>query len=133
MSPGYEADMGYDKVNLHDVTDSAAEHGLGELQEARFPREAVASEDSGFAHIKVKPGQRQPFAHKHGEAEELHVILTGAGTMKIDDELVAVGALDVIRVDPGSARAFEAGDDGLEYLVFSPRHGGDAEIVKDFW
>ena len=33
--------MGYDKVNLAEVTDSAAEHGLGELQEARFPRTAV--------------------------------------------------------------------------------------------
>ena len=125
--------MGYDKVNLGDVTDQAAEHGFGELQEARFPRDDVGTEASGLAHIKVKPGQRQPFAHKHAEAEELHVILAGAGTMKIDDELVAVAARDVIRVDPDSARAFEAGDEGLEYLVFSPRHGGDAEIVKDFW
>ena len=54
--------MGYDKVNLGDVTDQAAEHGFGELQEARFPREDVGTEASGLAHIKVKPGQRQPFA-----------------------------------------------------------------------
>ena len=125
--------MGYDKVNLSDVTDSAAEHGLGELQEARFPREDVGTESTGFAHIRVKRGQRQPFAHKHATAEELHVILSGSGTMKVDDELVAVGALDIIRVDPASTRAFEAGDDGLEYLVFSPRRANDAEIVKDFW
>src|SRR5215207_9874695 len=125
--------MGYDKVNLGEVTDAAAEHGLGELQEARFPREVVGTEASGLAHIKVKPGQRQPFAHRHGQAEELHVILSGSGTMKIDDALVPVGPLDVVRVDPASARGFEAGAEGLEYLVFSPRHGGDAEIVKDFW
>jgi mannose-6-phosphate isomerase-like protein (cupin superfamily) len=125
--------MGYDKANLSEVTDVAAEHGLGELQEARFPRETVGTEASGLAHIRVKPGQRQPFAHKHGKAEELHVILSGAGTMKIDDELVPVGPRDVIRVDPGSTRAFEAGEEGLEYLVFSPRHADDAEIVKDFW
>ena len=31
-----------------------------------------------------------------------------------------------------STCVFEAGGDGLEYLVFSPRHEGDAEIVKDF-
>ena len=53
--------------------------------------------------------------------------------MKVDDELIEVGPLDVIRVDPASARAFAAGGEGLEYVVFSPRHGGDAEIVKDFW
>ena len=114
--------MGYDKVNLGDVTDQAAEHGFGELQEARFPREDVGTEASGLAHIKVKPGQRQPFAHRHGEAEELHLIIAGSGTMKVDDELIEVGPLDVIRVDPASARAFEAGGDGLEYVVFSPRH-----------
>ena len=125
--------MGYDKANLSEVTDAAAEHGLGELQEARFPRGDVGLAGSGLAHIHVKPGQRQPFAHRHGDAEEVHVILAGSGTMKIDDERVAVGPRDVIRVDPASARAFEAGDEGLEYLVFSPRHEGDAEIVKDFW
>ena len=125
--------MGYDKVNLSAVTDAAAEHGLGELQEARFPREDVGTESTGFAHIKVKPGQRQPFAHRHATAEELHVILSGSGTMKVDAELVAVGPRDIIRVDPTSTRAFEAGDEGLEYLVFSPRRANDAEIVKDFW
>ena len=29
-------------------------------------------------------------------------------------------------------RAFEAGDEDLELLVFSPRAEGDAEIVEDF-
>ena len=29
-------------------------------------------------------------------------------------------------------RAFEAGPEGLELLVFGPRHEGDAEIVQDF-
>ena len=29
-------------------------------------------------------------------------------------------------------RAFEAGDEGLVLLVFSPRAEGDAEIVQDF-
>jgi len=31
------------------------------------------------------------------------------------------------------ARAFEAGPDGLELLVFGPHHHGDAEIVADHW
>jgi hypothetical protein len=31
-------------------------------------------------------------------------------------------------------RAFEAGEDGLELLVFGPRHQGDGEVVHgDFW
>ena len=123
----------YTRVNLRDVEDSAAQHGIGELQEARFPREPLGLAASGVAHLRVKPGKRQPFAHKHKEAEEVHVVLSGAGRMKLDDEVIEVGADDVIRVGPGVTRAFEAGPDGLEYLVFSPRHEGDAEMVQEFW
>jgi mannose-6-phosphate isomerase-like protein (cupin superfamily) len=125
--------MGYAKTNLNEVEDQAAKHGFGELQEARFPRTDVGAEKGGIAHIRVKPGQRQPFAHRHEEAEEIHVILSGAGRMKVDDEVFDVGERDVIRVEPSAARAFEAGPDGLEYIVFSTRHENDAEIVKDFW
>ena len=123
----------YTKVNLRDVEDMAAKHGLGEHQEARFPREALDLDASGVGHLRVKPGKRQPFAHRHNEAEEVHVVLEGSGRIKLDDEIVEVGADDVIRVGPGVTRAFEAGPDGLEYVVFSPRHEGDAEMVQDFW
>lgn len=123
----------YTKVNLRDVEDMAAKHGLSEQQEARFPRGALGLEASGVGHLRVKPGQRQPFAHRHNEAEELHVVLEGSGRVKLDDEIIQVGADDVIRVGPGVTRMFEAGPDGLEYLVFSPRHEDDAEIVQGFW
>jgi hypothetical protein len=42
--------------------------------------------------------------------------------------------MDSIRVAPSVARAFEAGDEPLEILVFGPHHDGDAEMVHDdFW
>jgi mannose-6-phosphate isomerase-like protein (cupin superfamily) len=125
--------MSYTKTNLSDVEDQAAKHGFGELQEARFPRTDVGAERGGIAHIKVRAGQRQPFAHRHKEAEEIHVILAGGGRMKVDDDTFEVGEGDVVRVEPSAARAFEAGPDGLEYIVFSTRHENDAEIVKEFW
>jgi mannose-6-phosphate isomerase-like protein (cupin superfamily) len=125
--------MRYTKTNLSEIEDSAAKFGYGELQESRFPREQLGLETSGLAHHRVRPGQRQPFAHRHELAEEVHVVLAGSGTMKVDDERVPVAALDVIRIAPGVTRAFEAGPDGLEYVVFSPRHEGDSEMVQDFW
>ena len=125
--------MTYTKTNLSEVEDQAAKHGFGELQEARFPRTDVGAERGGIAHIKVRAGQRQQFAHRHKEAEEIHVILGGSGRMKVDDDTFEVGEGDVIRVEPSAARAFEAGPDGLEYVVFSTRHENDAEIVKEFW
>ena len=123
----------YTRVNLDDVEDMAAKHGFGEQQEARFPREEVGLEASALGHMTVKPGQRQPFAHKHHQAEEVHVILSGSGRVKLDDEIVDVGPRDVLRVGPDVTRAFEAGPDGLEYVVFSPRYEDDAEVVQGFW
>ena len=80
----------------------------------------------------VKPGKRHAFAHRHQEAEEVYVVLSGTGRVKLDDEIVEVGPMDAIRVSPSVTRAFEAGPEGLELLVFGPRHEGDAEIVQDF-
>jgi mannose-6-phosphate isomerase-like protein (cupin superfamily) len=125
--------MRYTKTNLREVEDSAAKFGYGELQESRFPREQLGLETSGLAYHRVRQGQRQPFAHRHERAEEVHVVLAGSGYLKVDDERVPVAALDVIRVPPGVTRAFEAGPDGLDYVVFSPRHEGESEMVRDFW
>ena len=41
--------------------------------------------------------------------------------------------MDAIRVAPEVTRAFEAGPDGLEYLVFSPRRENDSDMVPDVW
>ncbi len=76
---------------------------------------------------------RSPFTHRHVDAEEIYVVLGGSGRAKLDGELVDVGPLDAIRVAPRTARAFEAGPDGLEFLAFGPHHAGDGEPVEDPW
>jgi mannose-6-phosphate isomerase-like protein (cupin superfamily) len=83
--------------------------------------------------LTVKPCQREAFSHRHRTAEEIYVVLSGAGRVKLDDELVELSRLDAVRVSPGVARAFEAGPDGLEVLIFGPHVDGDGEIVADFW
>lgn len=125
--------MGYAKKNLREVEDQAKKHGLSDAQEARFPREDLGAEQTGVNYLIVKPGQHEPFAHRHREAEELYVVLTGSGRVKLDDELVDLKPLDAVRVSPGTVRTFEAGPDGLEVLIFGPRMEGDAEMVQDFW
>jgi mannose-6-phosphate isomerase-like protein (cupin superfamily) len=81
----------------------------------------------------VKPGKHHAFGHRHHEAEEVYVVLSGAGKIHLDDEEVDVERLDAIRVGPEVTRGFEAGDDGLELIVFSEKAPGDAEIVEDFF
>ena len=124
--------MDYTIKNLRDVEDVAAGHGFGEMQEARFAHGDLGSEQSGISLQRVKPGKRHAFAHRHKDAEEIYVVISGSGRVKLDDEVKKVGELDAIRVAPSVTRAFEANDDGLEILAFSPRAQDDAEIVKDF-
>lgn len=76
---------------------------------------------------------RQAFAHRHDEAEEVYVVLSGSGRCKLDDETLELVALDAIRVAPWVTRCFESGEAGLELLVFGPRCPNDAQMVPDWW
>ena len=125
--------MNYAKTNLRAVHDSAAEHGLSETQEARFPRADLGAQQTGMNFLTVKPSQREAFAHRHKDAEEIYVILSGRGRVKLDDELVDLSPLDAVRVSPGVTRSFEAGPEGLEILIFGPHVEGDSEMVDNFW
>ena len=111
----------------------AVQFGLSESQEARFPREDLGAEQVGMNYLVVKPGRREAFAHRHRTAEEIYVVLSGSGSVRLDDEIVELAPLDAVRVSPGVARAFEAGADGLEVLVFGAHVEGDAEMLQDFW
>jgi len=125
--------MGYTIKNLRDVKDMAPEFGFSDNQEARFAHGDLGAEATGLALQRVKPGKRHAFAHRHQQAEEIYVVLSGEGRVKLDDEIRDVRQLDAIRVAPSVTRQFEAGADGLELLVFGARRERDAEIVPDFW
>jgi mannose-6-phosphate isomerase-like protein (cupin superfamily) len=126
--------MSHSMKNLRDVKDVAPDGGFGEIQEARFARKDLQAEQTGLAYHVLRPGKRQGFAHRHNEAEEIFVVLSGTGRMKIDDEVLDVGPMDSVRVAPKAARAFEAGDEPLEILVFGPHHENDGELIhEDFW
>ena len=120
-------------VKLTDVKDSAPEFGMEEVQEARFAKGDLDAERTGVSHQRLKPGQRNPFGHKHEDAEEVYVVIGGSGRMKLDDEIIEVERLDAIRVSPEVIRAFEAGDDGIEVLAVGARHDGDGEVVPGWW
>jgi mannose-6-phosphate isomerase-like protein (cupin superfamily) len=122
----------YTIKNLREVEDMAARQGFGEVQEARFAHGDLNAEQIGISLQRVKPGKRHAFAHRHKQAEEVYVVVSGSGQVKLDDEVKEVRPLDAIRVGPSVTRAFEAGDEGLELIAFSPRAKGDAEIVEDF-
>lgn len=125
---------GYTHVNLEaDVEDMAPRFGFGEMGEARFANRALGTVGTGVSHQRLRPGVRQSFGHRHQHAEEVVVVVAGSGRVKIDDEIRDARPLDAIRFAPSSARAFEAGPDGLEFLVFGAKHPGDAVMDPTFW
>ena len=61
------------------------------------------------------------------------MVLDGTGRAKLDDDIVDLKKGDVLRVAPEVIRAFEAGPDGLEFIVFSRHFDDDMEMDRDWW
>jgi mannose-6-phosphate isomerase-like protein (cupin superfamily) len=123
----------YTHTNLAELEDMAVQGGFSEFQEARFADEDLELESLGISYQIVKPDKHHAFGHRHKKAEEVYVVVSGSGKIRLDDEEIAVERLDAIRVGPEVTRGFEAGSDGLELIVFSRKAPGDAEIVTDFF
>jgi mannose-6-phosphate isomerase-like protein (cupin superfamily) len=123
----------YTHRNLREVEDSAPKFGFEEVQEARFATKDLESEETGISHLRVKPGKRQGFAHKHDDAEEIYVVVVGSGRVKLDDEILEITEFDAIRVAPGVIRQFEGGPDGIELIAVGAHHDNDGEIIPGWW
>jgi mannose-6-phosphate isomerase-like protein (cupin superfamily) len=124
----------YTLTNLKEVEDSAPKFGLSPDLEARFVRE-LGLQNSAISYQRLAPSFRMPFAHKHAEQEEVYVILSGGGRLKLDDEIIEVRQWDAVRVPNETTRNFEAGPDGLELLAIGAPNTGpqDAETSPGWW
>lgn len=123
----------YTLKKLTDVEDAAARFGFDDAMEARFVTSQIDAEHTGLSYHRIKADKRQGFAHRHGRAEEVYVVISGSGRIKLDDDIVEIAPLDALRVAPSVVRCLEAGPDGLEFLVFGPRYDGDAELIPGWW
>jgi mannose-6-phosphate isomerase-like protein (cupin superfamily) len=125
---------GYTKTNLRQVEDSAPKFKMPAQMQARFARTPLAGETLGLSLFSLEPGFRIPFGHKHASQEEVYVIVSGSGRVKIGDDVVDVKQWDAIRFDKDTMRNVEAGPDGIEYVAFGA--GEDArevEMAQDWW
>jgi len=124
----------YSIVNLKaEVEDSMGERAPG--IEGRFARKQLDSEHLGISYLRYGPGVRSPSAHSHREQEEAYVVISGSGQVRLDDEICELRCWDVVRVNPATVRAFEAGDDGLELIAIGSDRpdGGDGVFVDPAW
>jgi uncharacterized cupin superfamily protein len=132
MSTDTKSKTGYAIKNLkQDVKDSAVEFGMSPALESRFAKDDLGCEQVGISYQRIGPNEHQPFAHRHKKDEEVYVVLSGSGRMKLDDDEVEIERWDAIRVSPPTLRAFAAGPDGLEVLAFGPRTPDDPDMQPD--
>jgi uncharacterized cupin superfamily protein len=121
------------KINLKQIEGSAGakEHGV----DAHFARSRLDSKHLGVSYFEYPPNFRSTTGHKHREQEEAYVVVAGSGQLRADDEIMELRPWDVVRVAPGTVRAFAAGPDGLTVIaVGSDRpEGGDGITVEDWW
>ena len=122
-------------VNLREVEDLAPKFGLSPGMQARFARVPLGLENSGISHFRFAPDFRQPFGHRHERQEEVYVIVAGSARAKLGEEVVELGAWDAVRVPPEVPRAFAAGPEGFEMVVFDAPNTGnrDVEALPGWW
>ena len=124
----------YTIVNFEaDVEDMAPQFGLAPNLEARFGREPLGLKNSGVSRMKVAPGFRTPFGHKHAEQEEVYVVLSGSARLKLDDEILELEQWDAVRIAPEVMRCVEGGPDGCELILIGAPNPRDVEMVPAWW
>jgi hypothetical protein len=126
----------YTKLNLkQDVEDMAKRFDLSPGLESRFARKPLELQQSGVSYYKIAPSFRTPFGHKHGEQEEVYVVVSGSARLALDDEVHELAQWDAVRIAPHTMRCLEGGPDGAEVLAFGApdTDNKDAEMVPGWW
>jgi mannose-6-phosphate isomerase-like protein (cupin superfamily) len=124
---------GFTHTNLKVIEDSAGDRAPN--LEAHIARNHLDSTHLGVSYFRYSPGFRAPIGHHHREQEEVYVVVSGSGRMRLDDQIVELSQWDIVRVAPETIRGLEGGPDGLELIaVGSDRpEGGDGVAVPDWW
>jgi mannose-6-phosphate isomerase-like protein (cupin superfamily) len=124
----------YAHLNLKDDVENMAERfGLAPDLEARFGRKALGIEGGGFSYQRLAPNVQGSTGHRHRTQEEVYVVVSGSGRVKLDGEVQELRQWDAVRVPPAVARGFASGPDGLELLAIGFGEGGEAEMLEGFW
>ena len=73
--------------------------------------------------------------HSHREQEEVYVVVSGSGRIKLDDDVRELRAWDVVRVAPSTVRAVEGGPQGIELIAIGSTRpeGGDGVPAPEGW
>ena len=91
----------YTIKNVRESEDMAPKFGLAPDMQARFPRASWDWRRPALSLQGLAPNATQPFGHSHKTQEEIYLVLSGSGRVKLDDEIVELRQWDAIRIPPG--------------------------------
>jgi mannose-6-phosphate isomerase-like protein (cupin superfamily) len=125
----------YTHLNLKEVEDQAPKFGLSPDMEFRMARVPLEMENAGVSYLRVGPNFRIPFGHNHKNQEEVYLVVSGGGRIKLGDDVRELKQWDAVRVHKDTMRGFEAGPEGVELIAIgAPNTGpGDAEMEQGWW
>ena len=126
----------YTHLNLkRDVDDQAPNFGLAPDLEFRMARVPLEMENAGVSYLRIGPGFRMPFGHKHKQQEEVYVLINGSAKIKIEDDVHELKQWDAVRLHKDTMRSFEGGPEGAEFIAIgAPNTGpGDADMTQGWW
>ena len=121
----------YTKINLGELEDMAPKHGHGDVMQTRFASKALELKESGLGYQILAPNAELPFKHKHKKQEEIFLILSGTGTMMLDQETIKVKPLDTVRVGANTVRSLKADDNELAFVIFGAPATKETDFVMD--
>lgn len=81
---------------------------------------------------RLQPGQAST-KHRHKETHELYVLLEGSGRMRVADEVLTLGPLDTVWVEPEVVRQVfnDTGAEQLWLVVGAPNEAADTLQMSD--
>jgi mannose-6-phosphate isomerase-like protein (cupin superfamily) len=124
----------YTMVNMKEVEDQAPKFGLAPDLEARFARVPLEAELIGMSYQRLAPNFRIPWGHTHKTQEEVYVLVSGSGRLKVGDDVLEMKPWDAVRIHKDTMRSFESGPEGAELLAIgAPGGAGDAEMEQEWW
>src|SRR5690349_8117036 len=87
-----------------------------EAQGGKFRALTAPLNVEGFAinRLELQPGEAAPdHNHREDDEEEVYAIVSGSGTLRVDDEEFALKPGDFVHCSPEAQRQMVAGNDGL--------------------
>jgi uncharacterized cupin superfamily protein len=119
-------------ASLDQVPPSETHRGAARYKTRRIG-EMLGAQTTGLRHVRIAAHAKGTPHHCHGAEEELFVVLSGDGVVRLGDDRFDVRAGTVVARPPGTgvAHSFVAGPNGLELLTWGTREPNEIVHYPD--